>query len=396
MKRNTILAIFISSIISLLILEAMIRILSNYSYNIRQLTFFKFDIPVLDHINSLEALMKKAPFSLEPNTEYGGFILNSKGFRTPEYQMKKSPDSKRFIAIGDSFVCDSGYVPYPEQFPVLLQRKLSTWLKVDVEVINLGLPCVGPQFEQKILELEGVHLDPDLIIWAYFVGNDFIDEMPLSKDRRISIRRTLYMKSYLCRLIKNSYILYAYLRTPGARKTDEMKDGRSGTWIGLPGDYDPDKPTFEKNKFISIQASRMSVYAKETFPWHQWESIQQTFIEIRDTCRHFKIPLLVVIIPDENQVNSDLLEDVTKKLNKTVDHFLMEYPQVLLTDFFKRSEIDYLDLLSIFKKEGEAKRLYTLRDTHWNPEGNLLAAETIFKYLIEKEVGLTKKKLPQF
>ena len=330
--------------------------------------------------------MKNVPVPLK-HTNWGGFTLNSKGLRTPEYQVNKSPNSIRIITIGDSFTFSSN-LPYPYHFTVILEDKLESWLRNDVEIINLGIPSVGPQYEQKMLEIEGMRLNPDLVIWAFFVGNDFTDETPLGKEKEISISQNILTKCYFCRLIRNGYILYSYIRTPGARKINKTRESTSGTYIGSPNDYDPNKPTFEKGKFIKIQSVRMSIYAKETFPWDQWKSIQQTLIEVRDTCRYYKIPLLVVIIPDENQVNSNLLEEVVKELRKTMDDFQMGYPQKLLTDFFERYEIDYLDLLPVFKKMGDEKSLYTLQDTHWNIDGNLLAAETIFKYLVDRKASL--------
>lgn len=161
MKRKIIYA-GISCLICLLTLEVSIRILSRYSDKIRILTFYKFDNSQFNHINNLESLLKKAPSNFKPYQNWGGFILNSKGLRTPEYQTNKSPNSIRVIAIGDSFVSDSGSVPYPYHFTVLLEKKLKIWLKNDnVELINLGVPAVGPQFEKKMLEIEGVRLKPD-------------------------------------------------------------------------------------------------------------------------------------------------------------------------------------------------------------------------------------------
>ena len=367
-------------------LEVTIRILSHYSYGIRRLTFYKYDNSKFDHIDSLESLLKNVPVPLK-HTNWGGFTLNSKGLRTPEYQVNKSPNSIRIITIGDSFTFSSN-LPYPYHFTVILEDKLESWLRNDVEIINLGIPSVGPQYEQKMLEIEGMRLNPDLVIWAFFVGNDFTDETPLGKEKEISISQNILTKCYFCRLIRNGYILYSYIRTPGARKINKTRESTSGTYIGSPNDYDPNKPTFEKGKFIKIQSVRMGIYEKETFPWDQWKSIQQTLIEVRDTCRYYKIPLLVVIIPDENQVNSNLLEEVVKELRKTMDDFQMGYPQKLLTDFFERYEIDYLDLLPVFKKMGDEKSLYTMQDTHWNIDGNLLAAETIFKYLVDRKASL--------
>ena len=96
----------------------------------------------------------------------------------------------------------------------------------------------------------------------------------------------------------------------------------------------------------------------------------------------------MVIIPDENQINSNLKDKVIQRMGKTSKGFKMDLPQILLTDFFAKNEIDYLDLLPVFKKTGEKKHLYHSRDTHWNIDGNKLAAETIFEHIVDS--GLLK------
>ncbi len=369
-------------------MEGTVRIMSHFSYGIRRLCFYKSDNSRFAHISSLKSLLKNAPFPLaSPGTERAGFILNSKGFRTPEYQLNKSLDTTRILAIGDSFTFSSS-VPFPYHFTVLLEEKLKAWFEEDVEMINLGLACVGPRYEKRLLELEGVQLNPDLVIWTFFVGNDFTDEIP-SKDAELTTKYHILLKlSYLSRLVRNGAILYSSLSTSRLQKIDKTRDGPSGTYIGNPNNYDSNKPSIEKNKFLEIQAKRMSIYSKESFPWHHWQDIQNTFIEVRNTCRHFRVPLFVVIIPDENQVNSSLLEEVVKQFDKSVHDFQMDYPQKLLTDFFEKNEIDYLDLLGAFTKLGEEKRLYKLQDTHWNIEGNKLAAAQIFKCLVDKKASL--------
>ena len=45
-----------------------------------------------------------------------------------------------------------------------------------VEVINLGMPAVGPGFALRAFEVEGRQLAPDLVLLGLFVGNDLTDE----------------------------------------------------------------------------------------------------------------------------------------------------------------------------------------------------------------------------
>ncbi|MBL7131208.1 MAG: hypothetical protein ISS45_07390 [Candidatus Omnitrophica bacterium] len=367
----------------LFISECIVRFAYRYNFGIKRLCFYRHDNLKLENIDDIEFLLKNAPFPLEPYTNYGNFIINSRGFRTPEYELKKTPNTVRIINIGDSFVSDCGKLPYPYHFTLVIKNKLKAWLNNEqVEMINLGLPSIGPRFEQKILELEGIRLNPDLIIWYFCIGNDFTDEIPLSSIRKYPIKEQILLKSYFYRLIRNVCILRSHNVNSNAPRVSVSRERKGGIYVGSTEDYDPQKPTFARDTFIKIQMLHMRIFAKETFPWRQWKSIQKTFTEVRDLCKYFDIPLLVVIIPDEIQVNFNLLQEVARRMNKNIDDFQMYYPQTLLTDFFQRNEIEYLDLLPIFRQKGKTAALYTLQDTHFNKEGSLLVAESIFEYLI--------------
>lgn len=383
--NKKILTAVVSSIVSLFLIEVAVRILSIYNYNIKNLCFHQSDNSSFDHLKTINSLLINAPHPLKPGSNTSGFILNSRGFRTPEYQVNKPPNSTRIITIGDSFTFSSGPVPYPFHFTRLLEAELKKWFALDsIELINLGLPSIGPLFEQRILELEGIRLNPDLVIWCFFVGNDFTDETPLQKKENFSFKRNLLKISYLSRLVRNGYILYSHLSTKGLKEIETKKTGQPGTYVGLPRKYDPVRPTFEKERFLNIQTKRMRLFSKDSFPWQQWERIQTTLMEVKNTCLSLNIPLLFVIIPEENQVNSTLLEEVIERLGKSSKDFDMDFPQTILTEYLAKNDIEYLDLLSVFNRIGEEKTLYLLQDTHWNVEGNRLAAETILQYLTDR------------
>lgn len=165
-----------------LIFEIILRIVSGYFWEVKYLLFYKYDNSNLDRIKNIEELVTKAPFPRKPGDNIFGFILNSKGFRTEEYQLEKRPGIIRIVALGDSFLSDSGPLPQPYHFLSLLEGKFKkNFPTKKFEIINLGLPAIGPQFEKKILELEGLRLNPDLIIWTFFVGNDFTDDFGVQK-----------------------------------------------------------------------------------------------------------------------------------------------------------------------------------------------------------------------
>lgn len=55
--------------------------------------------------------------------------------------------------------------------------------------------------------------------------------------------------------------------------------------------------------------------------------------------------------------------------------------------FLDTKGIPYIDLLDRFRAEEEKQDLYHFRNTHWNQNGNRLAAEMIFDYLNNSTEG---------
>ena len=88
------------------------------------------------------------------------------------------------------------------------------------------------------------------------------------------------------------------------------------------------------------------------------------------------VPVIVALLPDENQINPDL-----QKLVRDVivsDQLDFQMPQSMLVQLFRAIEILTIDLLPIMRTE---QRCLYLNDTHWNSTGHEIAAATIFERL---------------
>jgi GDSL-like Lipase/Acylhydrolase family len=91
--------------------------------------------------------------------------INSKGLRDREYAYDRTPDARRILVIGDSFVWGYG-VEQAETFPKVLEARLP-----GVDVINAGVAGYGTDQELLWLRSEGVRYRPDLVILE-MCGND--------------------------------------------------------------------------------------------------------------------------------------------------------------------------------------------------------------------------------
>ena len=70
------------------------------------------------------------------------FHLNSGGFKDVERKLMKEPSTYRILALGNSLAFD--VVPYQYNYLTLLERQLNS-SGVHTEVINMGIPGIGPQ-----------------------------------------------------------------------------------------------------------------------------------------------------------------------------------------------------------------------------------------------------------
>ncbi len=99
---------------------------------------------------------------------------NSLGFRTPERPFSKPAGTKRIIALGGSTTWDG---PTNDlTWPAIIKRKLNDYYReknIKIEVINLGVDAGVSYMSLAILNLFGVHFEPDLVI-SYDGVNDLV------------------------------------------------------------------------------------------------------------------------------------------------------------------------------------------------------------------------------
>lgn len=112
-------------------------------------------------------------------TEPGGhFQLNAHGFRDRDFQ-PRSPDTKRVLMLGDSFLMGLG-VKSRETLPASLERVLGR----GYEVLNMGVIGDGPDQSWLRLRQTGFALEPDTVLLTVFPANDFED---LRKNGLVSL-----------------------------------------------------------------------------------------------------------------------------------------------------------------------------------------------------------------
>lgn len=332
-------------LISFLLLEITLRI---YNYIIPSYFFYS------DSYNR---------FRGKPFGHDWDFNLNSRGFKDVEFSDKKDLTILRIVGIGDSFAF--GVVPYKYNYLTLLESFLKEQGS-QIEVLNMGIPDLGPRDYLSLLVREGLDLEPDLVLLSFFVGNDF-------EQSDSYYVRNIPSYSYVASLI--SFLVHIYL--PQGR----IYHGAS--------EYCDDCPSFDQDTYLKIEhknGKKSSIFIKGNKKLERWLNEAISYMsQINDVCKNHGIDLVVVLIPDELQVNEMLQNDIRQNFynDRRGSDWDYGHPSALFSSKLKELGIHCLDLYPFFLTESKSRNLYKPRDSHWNIAGNELAARIIRNYLID-------------
>ena len=317
--------------------------------------FLKLSDPLFHHIFFYD---KNIGFRVKP------FRLNSNsdGFNDREYSRKKNKDIKRIMALGDSFNWIGGYTNnYWTLAENFLNKKNSK-----VEIINQGAPGIGPSTLFRILKSISIQFDPDIVFLAFYVGNDFFESnLNIIRIPRFDFPFDINPSPHhFLEKVKNSYLYFVTHRI--ARLTSERILRTRGT--------------FSKREFFRIEKNFMKTCQAQFYTSPDWHFTQNMFIELKNYLSSRNIKLYVVILPDESQINKPLRDDILNKYNALETDYSWSLPQKEIKSFLSGLGIESLDLLPYFQEQAN-KELYKFRDTHFNNEGNLLAATHVANFI---------------
>jgi len=382
-----ILLVILGTVVALLISEIGLRIISKHSFKIRQLTYNP----------ERQVSFDEAPCAFEPGSLVNGFRVNSDGFLTPEVSYDKPQDEFRIVLLGDSFAL--GVVPYKLHFIRLLEEYLNDNEMLNniknFQVVNLGLACIGTRMELEILKAEGVKYQPDLVILGFFVGNDFTDPIHTSKlfDKKKESLGDLRIIS----LIKNLYIIKTSLPNYEGQKIKPSDNKLYGVYTGEGlQNYDPLKPTFELEDYLKIEVGRLDVYRQGFSAYEYLAQIKGEIISMKRLVEENNGEFLVLIIPDELQVNPSLLKQTLEYGGISKEEVDLELPGRVLKDFFAENNINYVDLMPYFKTNNQSQVLYQPNDSHFNSTGDREVAKILYSHIAPQVLGTFDDKVNNF
>lgn len=368
---------------------------------------------------------------------------NSHGLNDFEHAYEKSPGTFRILLLGDSFA-ESINVPITEGFPYLLETCLNKHYQHPVEVINSGTSYYSSAEELFYLQQEGWRYNPDLVLVAFYIGND-IDAFEARKVEDgwfdtfggylIELDGTGQLKKawidwehpspyepvsaleLLLRRNSRIYYILAHSESKVAKWLDgyldeyreKIKDARAGNWFTsliaslLIEATTPSASPQERIKDSFKNDLNLMRYAPD-FPdgagvppqlREDWAIINQVFNQIKTNTDTMEAKLGVIIIPELSQASEQYYEESRKRYSalygSEIAKIAWNYaaPNQAFSILLTEKNIPNLDLLPIYRADDAAhdRLLYFPRNRHLNQAGHQITAQAACQWVIDNHFG---------
>jgi len=332
--------------------------------------------------------------------EGGGWVsINSDGLRDVEHTVEKPANTLRIAVLGDSFA-EAFQVNGDETFWAVMGRVLQGCKKLGgrkVEVINLGQSGFGATQELLVLRRRGWKYSPDVVLLAFFIGNDIADNSRVLKkkdyhpyyvfegdklvldDRKAKETYAKYespLNDFRIRLRNSSRVLQVL-----KKGTDAITSGISRKRDG--GVAKAAAPVSEPGIDDSTYHEPTTRVWKEA-----WRVTEGVLLMIRNEVRSRGAELFVVILGSGFQVNPD--SAYRRRIQQSLGVKDLSYPVRRVEKFCSREAIPVLSIVQPFLEYSIVNKMFlhgfepTLGSGHWNEDGHRLAGRMIAKWLCEQ------------
>jgi hypothetical protein len=334
------------------------------------------------------AIFHPVPFSIESNMyfeadPYTGFklkpggighfqfgipaVANSHGHRDVEVTLEKPPGIFRILVLGDSVTAGVS-VRQEQAYPKVLERLLRGAYGPRIQVVNSAVGGWQPLQYAQYFEHYGYRFEPDLILVGFSVANDTYDESTKVEQLPTAVLgHRVSREAAAGPLIKLEVFLYEHSNL--VRLLLNRGRDASPTFVRKQcDDFTPLYLAIQKEQMASHLRYSPTQRAKAQTAVNQIRRIR----ELADQ----RVPVIVALLPSEDQVSHDLQERVIDAGD--VAKYDFDMPQSMLMDMFGEIGIPTINLLPAVRAD---RRCLYMNDTHWTVEGNELAAAVIFDTL---------------
>ena len=316
--------------------------------------------------------------------------IDRRGFRGDGFsEPRRGP---RIAVYGDSFV-EAEFSPLKETFVVRLQQELRERLgHPHLEAVNAGVAGYGPDQAALRMEKELTLLQPDLLVFCVFTGNDFGDivrnklfhlspQGQLIENRPAmasALRRSFEDARRVARrpaLVRAAATAWEALRAPALptefpHYVDQSLDLRRQEYLAFMNDAEVVENVFWDGYDADIALD-------PTSPSARLKSRLMTGVlsRIDRIARQRNVPWLLVVIPDPIDVAAaDFELQVDERKYPAYDPRRLSQ---IVTGAARELGIAHVDLFETLTEKHGERLFFRYGDNHWNAAGQAKAAAAV-------------------
>ena len=261
------------------------------------------------------------------------------------------------VLLGDSYV-EGSYVSDEQTVSSLLQARLAR------PVANLGVAGYGTAQERIVLDRDALPLQPRVVVWFFFEGNDLYNdelfENTLRAPREVGAasltdRHGWWRRSF----VRNAHALLRLVLHPLVPRHC---------------------PHFGTVAAGPHRGQKVFFWPEAAVPWTEferdrWERTQHTLREAARATQERDVSLLLVYVPIKFRVYRDFIE---LPPGSELRHWALWSLPDLFAQFCRAEGLACLDLTGLLRdavRTGEMP--YAATDSHWSPEGHRLIARAL-------------------
>jgi lysophospholipase L1-like esterase len=361
-------------------------------------------IPQLTHPAHYSSTVQNLEFTYQ-------FHTNGQGLRYGEVPLEKAASTTRFVVVGDSFTEGVG-VEAHQAFSSLLEQQLSTAAR-PVEFINCGLAATGPMHYARILFHVCLNYEPDAVLIALY-ANDVVETVPSAEPSHID---AINVKTGFNRILHAAWPrFYTIVETVLVQQAagtspqtshkidliatvehEARRRGLSETAINdwahsLPPELVTAVNRGEFNgQLLSAGLLRpdywttsLDVTGEEADV--QYQVMRSILDEMITRLRARKLPVGVIFIPSAFQYSPDYGQVWRQTGTQTQPEWASTETEVerRLRLWAQHRQLPFLNLTPHYRAVVEASpdmELHYPLDGHWTPQGHMVAANQIAKWL---------------
>jgi hypothetical protein len=333
--------------------------------------------------------------------EGGGYVsINSDGLRDREHAIVKPRNTLRIAVLGDSFT-EAFQVDRENAFWAVMERELGRCKKLtgkNVEALNFGQSGFGTAMELLALRHRVWKYSPDIVLLAFFTGNDISDNSRMLKKADhhpyfVYQGETLVLDN---KGVTEAYDWYAgwwndiriwiFNRSRALQLLDKGSTALAEWFKRTPTDAaDAKDDLLEPGLAEAIYRPPSDAVWKEA-----WRVTECLLLVMRDEVREGGAEFRVIILGNSVVVHPD--PSIRKKFERRLDVEDLFYPDRRIKRFCEREGIPVLALTPYFQEYATRNKTFlhgfgpAMGRGHWNERGHRVAGELIAQFLCNEKV----------